>query len=91
MRQVLQMQGKRVPLDYSMVCFDYSAEGKEQEGITCSVYQGYKIGCRTAELLIRMIERGERGNRDYSLILRPEIYIGNSIKQMGDRTLASEQ
>ena len=90
-RQVLQMQGKRVPLDYSMVCFDYSAEGKEQEGITCSVYQGYKIGCRTAELLIRMIERGERGNRDYSLILRPEIYIGNSIKQMGDRTLASEQ
>ncbi len=90
-RQVLEAQGKRVPQDYSVVCFDYSAEGKEQEGITCSVYQGYTIGCRMAELLMRMIEREERGNRDYSLILRPEIYIGNSIKQMGERDFTPEQ
>ena len=46
-RQVLEAQGKRVPQDYLVVCFDYSAGGgKEEEGyrnLLC--YQGYKIGC----------------------------------------------
>lgn len=81
-RQVLDSQGKRVPEDYSLVCFDYSADGKEKEGITCSVHQAYKIGCQVTKRLMQMIEDGSNNERDYSVIMRPEIYVGNSIKQL---------
>lgn len=81
-RQVLKKQGKQVPKDYSLVCFDYSGNQKEKEGITCSVYQGYKIGCEAARLLIKMIERGNNRTHNYSLTVSPEIYIGTSIRDI---------
>ncbi len=81
-RQVLEMQGKRVPGDYSLVCFDYSEDGWEQEGITCSKPQGYQIGSQAASRLMKMINRNDWDSRDYSIMLRPEIYIGSSIRQL---------
>lgn len=81
-RQVLESQGKRVPEDYSLVCFDYSADRKEEEGITCSVYQGYRIGCQAAKLMMKMIGSGECNDRDYSLTLHPEIYTGTSVRRL---------
>lgn len=81
-RIVLESQGKRVPEDYSIVCFDYSAGEMEKEGVTCSVHQAYRLGSRAAKLLLQMIRRGECNERDYSLMLRPEIYEGSSIKKL---------
>ena len=86
-RQALESQGKKVPEDYSLVCFDYSADGKEREGITCSVDQGYKMGRQAAKRLMQMIENGECSDRDYLVLLRPEIYVGTSIKQLKDNFL----
>lgn len=81
-QQVLKGQGKRVPEDYSLVCFDYSGDQKEEEGITCSVYQGYKIGCEATKLLMKMIEQGKNTSYDYSLTIRPQIYVGTSVKRL---------
>lgn len=84
-RNVLENQGKRIPEDYSMVCFDYSVDDKETEGITCSVHQAYRLGCQAARLMLKMIDRGEYNDRDYSLIVRPEIYVGTSIKNLNGK------
>ena len=81
-RQVLEEQNKRVPEDYSLVCFDYSGDRWEEEGITCSIHQGYKIGCQVASRLMKMIRRRDCEDRDYSLVMRPEIYIGSSIRDL---------
>lgn len=89
-RQALDSQGKKVPEDYSLVCFDYSADGKEREGITCSVHQGYKIGCQVTKRLMQMIENGECNDRDYSVVMRPEIYVGTSIKQLKNKSSIME-
>lgn len=80
--QVLQEQGKRVPEDYSLVCFDYSGDQWAEEGITCSIHQGYKIGCQVANRLMKMISHKDCEDRDYSLVMRPEIYVGTSILQL---------
>ena len=78
-RNVLERMGKRVPEDYSMVCFDYSSDKWEEERITCSIHQAYRLGAQAAKLLLQMINRGECNERDYSLMMRPEIYQGDSI------------
>ena len=84
-RQALKIQGKKIPEDYSVVCFDYSGEDWEQEGITCSIHQGYQIGKEVASRLLKMIERKACKGQDYSCIMPPKIYIGNSIRQVGKR------
>lgn len=89
--QVLENQEKRVPEDYSLVCFDYSGDRKEEEGITCSVYQGYKIGCQAAKLMMKMIGQSECGSRDYSLTIRPEIYVGTSIRRLPQAAAENDQ
>lgn len=62
-----------------MVCFDYSSDKWEEERITCSIHQAYRLGAQAAKLLLQMINRGECNERDYSLMMRPEIYQGDSI------------
>ena len=81
-RQVLQKLEKKVPEDYSVVCFDYSGDDWEKEGITCSIHQGYQIGRQVAERLLKMIERKDCRGQDYSCIMPPKIYIGHSIGQV---------
>ena len=78
-------QGRQVPEDYSLVCFDYSGDGWEEEGITCSIHQGYKIGCQVAGRLMKMISRRDCDDRDYSLVMHPEIYVGSSIRELSPK------
>lgn len=81
-RGVLEKEGKRVPEDYSLVCFDYSEGGWEEDGVTCSVHQGYEMGCQVAEHLMKMIERKEWQDNGYSLVMPPEIFVGSSIQSL---------
>ena len=79
-RRVLAEQGKRVPEDCSLVCFDYSADDWEQEGITCSVHQGEKMGVLVATRLMTMIQRRDCDDKDYTYVMKPKIYEGTSIR-----------
>jgi len=78
-RQVLEKQGKRVPEDCSLVCFDYSSDDWETEGVTCSVHQGYRIGQEVASRLTQMIRNRDCDDLGYTCVLSPEIYVGRSV------------
>ncbi|BDF69927.1 GntR family transcriptional regulator [Oscillospiraceae bacterium] len=81
-RQALEELGKRVPEDYSLVCFDYSREDWVQEDITCSVHQGYQMGVQVAKRLMRMIDNRDCDDKGYSLVMPPKIYEGGSVKRL---------
>lgn len=81
-RQALEEMGREVPGDYSLVCFDYSGEDWEAEGVTCSVHQGYQMGVQVAQRLVKMIQRQECEDRGYSYVMEPKLYIGNSIRKI---------
>lgn len=81
-RQTLEAKGKRVPEDYSLVCFDYSGDQWEAEEITCSVHQGRRIGRQVAIQLMRMIRHKDYETNDYSLVLEPAIHVGASIRRL---------
>lgn len=83
-RQTLEAKGKRIPEDYSLVCFDYSSDQWEEEDITCSVHQGQRIGRQVAIQLMRMIRHRDYETTDYSLVLDPEIHVGSTIRALGD-------
>ncbi len=78
-RQVLEKLGRRVPEDCSLVCFDYSSDDWEAEGVTCSVHQGYRIGQEVASRLTQMIRNRDCDDLGYTCVLAPEIYVGRSI------------
>lgn len=79
-RKALSQRGKRVPEDYSLVCFDYSEEGWEEESITCSLSQSYERGKKLGENLMKMILRKECSGARYSCVMEPKIYVGTSIR-----------
>lgn len=81
-RQVLEEQGKRVPEDCSLVCFDYSRDDWEKEGVTCSIHQGYLMGQLVASRLMTMIERRDCDDKDYTYVMRPRIHVGSSIQPL---------
>ena len=78
-RQVLEKQGKRVPQDCSLVCFDYSNDDWEEQGVTCSVHQGYRIGQEVASRLMRMIRNKDCDDLGYTYVLAPEIHLGRTV------------
>lgn len=78
--QVLDKQGRRVPEDCSLVCFDYSGQDWEEEGVTCSIHQGREIGRETASRLMKMIYNRDCEDKNYSYVLAPKIYVGRSIE-----------
>jgi GntR family transcriptional regulator of arabinose operon len=80
-QQVLRNMKKKVPKDISLVCFDYSKADWKETGITCSVHQGYKIGHEAASRLMDMIETNDY-DEDYSYMIEPVIYEGNSVKHL---------
>ena len=79
-RQALEKMGKSVPEDYSMVCFDYSDENPEKEGITCSITRSYEMGYELGRRLMRMIENKDCDDKDYSYVMKPVIFEGSSIR-----------
>jgi GntR family transcriptional regulator of arabinose operon len=81
-QQVLHDMKKTVPQDISLVCFDYSKADWDEIGITCSVHQGYKIGCQAAVRLMRMIEAKEFQDNSYSYMVEPVIYEGRSVRNL---------
>lgn len=81
-RKALAHMGKSVPQDYSLVCFDYSADTYRTEGITCSVEQGYEMGRQLAMRLMQMIENGDCEDKNYTYVLKPILYDGNSIRNL---------
>lgn len=81
-RQVLEKMGKRVPEDYSLVCFDYSDEHLNKEGITCSVARSYEMGCELGKRLMRMIENKDCDDKNYSYVMKPVIHEGTSIREI---------
>lgn len=79
-RNALDRMGKQIPADYSLVCFDYSADTYRQEGVTCSVEQGFEMGRQVALRLMQMIENRDCDDKDYTAVLKPILYDGNSIR-----------
>lgn len=81
-KKALEQHGKKIPEDYSVVCFDYSGSDLKQENVTCSISQGYKTGLKLAENLMKMIQRKECSGARYSCMLEPEIHLGTSIRRV---------
>lgn len=79
--KALDVLGKRMPEDCSVVCFDYSKDDWKEAGITCSISPGYEIGCKLGERLLWMIENGEYQDNNYSYVFEPRIYEGTSISK----------
>lgn len=75
----LHRRGKRIPDDYSVVCFDFSEDELKHDPITCSIHQGNEIGKRVAERLLQMINDRVCYDQGYSCVIEPEIHEGNSI------------
>lgn len=78
----MKTEGKMVPDDYSLVCFDYSKDDWEQAGITCSVHPGYEMGQQVGRRLLKMIENNEYADNGYSYMFEPRIYEGRSIRRL---------
>lgn len=79
-RQALEKIGKSIPDDYSLVCFDYSDENPDKEGVTCSITRSYEMGCELGKRLMKMIEDRACDGRNYSCVIKPIIYDGVSVK-----------
>ena len=81
-REALVKIGKCIPEDYSLVCFDYSDDSLEKEGITCSVARSYEMGCELGKRLMSMIENKDCDDKDYSCVMKPVFYEGTSIQEI---------
>ncbi|MDO5021964.1 MAG: GntR family transcriptional regulator [Eubacteriales bacterium] len=71
---------KRIPEDYSVVCFDYSAQDYDKSGISCSVHPGFQIGVEAARQMLRCIKHGTLSS--HATVIDPEIYYGNSVAKI---------
>ena len=78
----LQENGKSVPNDYSLVCFDYSGQDWERSGITCSIHPGYDMGIQVGKRLLKMIQNHEYCGNGYSYLMDLRIYEGRSIRKL---------
>lgn len=81
-RKALAGMDKKVPEDYSLVCFDYSKDDWKETGITCSIHPGYEMGQQVGKRLLKMIVNKESFDNGYSYIFEPEIYDGRSIRRL---------
>ena len=64
------------------MCFDYSGQNWEAEGITCSVHQGQQMGRLVATRLMTMIQRRDCDDKNYTYVMKPKIYEGSSIRTL---------
>ena len=80
--QALERMDKRVPEDYSVVCFDYSDGNPDKDGVTCSVARSFEMGCELGKRLMRMIENKDCDDKNYSYVMKPVIHEGTSIREI---------
>lgn len=78
----LSKMDKKVPQDYSLVCFDYSNDDWSKIGITCSIHPGFEMGQQVGNRLIKMISNNDFLDNGYSYTFAPNIYEGQSILQL---------
>lgn len=81
--EVLEIHNKRIPEDYSVVSFDYSADDWKQRNITTSIHPGFEMGVKLAQSVITMLENPSYNSHDVSYRFPPKIHIGTSIKKIG--------
>ena len=77
--QALEKDKKRIPEDYSVVCFDYSGKDWEAEGITCSLANGYETGIKAGMQLYKMLSGVKNPNKIETLVIDAQIYDGSSV------------
>lgn len=81
-KDVIAKMGKRVPEDYSLVCFDYSGDDWVEEDVYCTVERGKTIGRLVMQKLMDMIELKNFKQYDYSEVIKPRLYEGRSIRTL---------
>ena len=81
-RKALARMDRQVPEDCSLVCFDYSGDDWQTEGVTGSIYQGCEMGRQVATRLLRMIDRRDCEDKGYSYVMKPKICVGRSIRRL---------
>ncbi len=82
LQHVIIGMGKKVPDDYSVVCFDYSGTDWQQIGITSSVHPGFQMGAELGKRMLQMIADPDYKKKDYSYVFEPVIYEGRSVKNL---------
>jgi GntR family transcriptional regulator of arabinose operon len=80
--ELLETSGKKVPDDYSIVCFDYSNNDWEESGITSSIHPAFQMGIEVSKRIIAMVQDADYKSHDYSCVFPPNIYEGSSIKRI---------
>lgn len=82
MMDIFAEKGKRVPDDYSIVCFDYSGSDWESRNITASIHPGFEMGVKVGQNILKMVEDPDYRTHDYSFTFPPHIHDGGSIKDL---------
>ncbi|MDR2738805.1 MAG: substrate-binding domain-containing protein [Treponema sp.] len=83
--ELLTQIGKKVPDDYSVVCFDYSNSDWRERSVTSSIHPGFEMGLEIGKRIIRMIEDKDYKKHDYSYTFQPFIFEGSSVKNMNSK------
>lgn len=81
--EVLEGHNKRIPQDYSVVSFDYSADDWQQRNITTSIHPGYSMGVKLAQGVMAMMDNPHYNSQEVSYMFPPHIHLGTSIKDRG--------
>ncbi|AEV29309.1 transcriptional regulator [Sphaerochaeta pleomorpha str. Grapes] len=81
-REMMALNGKSIPGDYSLVCFDYSNTDWEETGITSSIHPGFEMGVKVGKKILEMVNDPNYKEHDYSYVFPPNIYEGTSIKDI---------
>jgi GntR family transcriptional regulator, arabinose operon transcriptional repressor len=79
---LFEEHGKKVPEDYSLVCFDYSSNDWGSCGITSSIHPGFEMGVEVGRRILAMVQDAQYKEHDYSYVFPPNIFDGCSIKDI---------
>lgn len=82
LKVALNQHGKKIGEDISVVCFDYSLEDYDREGITCTVSQSNEMGKVVASTLLDMMRDPEYKKKEYSRVIPCSFHQGSSIKDI---------
>jgi len=84
LKEVLLNEDKKIPDDYSVVCFDYSKPDWNEIGLTCSVHPGEEVGRVSARMLMKMVYDPcyKNKEKEFSYMFPPQIHIGTSVRQI---------
>lgn len=87
LNDVISEMGKKIPDDYSVVCFDYSDTDWEEIGVTASIHPGYEMGKKIGQRMKMMLEDKNYKEKDYSYVFDPLIHEGKSVRNIASRHL----